>query len=94
MESWVTQNSANTESRVTENSANTKKPGYARFGGGGQEIGRRKMCFSKQKASSTVVPKGYYQDTKTQIAKDASKRIGREKKKRKSGTIGLTVYDP
>jgi hypothetical protein len=37
------------------------------------------MCCSKQKASSTVVPKGYYQDTKTQIAKDALKRVGREK---------------
>jgi hypothetical protein len=37
------------------------------------------MCYSMQKASSTVVPKGYYQDTKTQIAKDASKRVGREK---------------
>jgi hypothetical protein len=32
-----------------------------------------------QKASSTVVPKGYYQDTKTHIAKVASKRVGREK---------------
>jgi hypothetical protein len=41
-----------------------------------------------------VVPKGYYQDTNTQIAKDASKRIGPEKKKRKRGTIGLTIYDP
>jgi hypothetical protein len=28
-----------------------------------------------------VVPKGYYQDTKMQIIKDASKRFGREKKK-------------
>jgi hypothetical protein len=52
------------------------------------------MCCSKQKVSSTVVPKGYYQDTKTQITKDASKRVGREKNKRKSGIIGLTVYDP
>jgi hypothetical protein len=40
-----------------------------------------------------MLPKGYYQDTKTHIAKDVSKRVGREKKK-KSGTIGLTVYDP
>jgi hypothetical protein len=46
----------------------------------GQETERRKRCCSKQKASSTVVPKGYYQDTKMQIAKDASKRVGREKK--------------
>jgi hypothetical protein len=35
------------------------------------ETKRRKRCFSKQKASSTVVPKGYYQDTKTHVAKDA-----------------------
>jgi hypothetical protein len=62
--------------------------------GRGQETGRRKWCYSKQKASSTVVPTGYYQDTKTQITKDASKRVGREKKKRKSGTIGLTIYGP
>jgi hypothetical protein len=26
--------------------------------------------------------------------KNASKRVGREKKKRKSGIIGLTVYGP
>jgi hypothetical protein len=38
------------------------------------------MCYFKQKASPTVVPKGYYQDTKTQIAKYASKRVDREKK--------------
>jgi hypothetical protein len=40
------------------------------------------------------VPKGYYQDIKTQIAKDASKRVGHEKNKRKSMTIGLIVYRP
>jgi hypothetical protein len=39
--------------------------------GGGQETGRSDRCCSKQKACSTVVPKGYYQDTKTQITKDA-----------------------
>jgi hypothetical protein len=43
--------------------------------------GRRKRCCSKQKASSTVVPKGYYQDTKMQIAKDASKRVGQEERR-------------
>jgi hypothetical protein len=57
-------------------------------GGGGQGTGRRKRCYSKQKASSTVVPKGYYQDTKTQIAKDVSKRVDREKR---SGRAGLLV---
>jgi hypothetical protein len=59
----------------------TRKTGLCktRVGGGGQEIRRRKMCYFKQKASSMVVPKGYYQNTKTLIAKDASKRVGREK---------------
>jgi hypothetical protein len=54
----------------------------------GQETGRRKRCSCKQKASSTVVPKGYYQDTKMQIANDASKRVGREKR---SGRAGLLI---
>jgi hypothetical protein len=93
MESQVTQNLANTESRVTENSANMEnRVMQDSGGGGGRKPGRRKRCYSKQKASSTVVPKGYYQDTKIQIAKDTSKRVGREKKKRKSRTIGLTIY--
>jgi hypothetical protein len=35
----------------------------------GQETGRRERCCSKQKASSTVVPKGYYQDTKKRLQK-------------------------
>jgi hypothetical protein len=91
MKSQVTQNSANMESQVMENSANTENQVMQDSGGGGQENGRRKRCCSNQKASSTVVPKGYYQDTKMQIAKNASKRVGREKK-RKSGTIGLTIY--
>jgi hypothetical protein len=62
-------------------------------GGGGQET-RRKMCYSKRKASSMVVPKGYYQDTKNADCKRCIKESWPRKKKRKSGTIGLTVYDP
>jgi hypothetical protein len=53
MESWVMENLANTENRVMQNS------------GGGAGSRNRKRCCSKQKASSTMVPKGYYQDTKT-----------------------------
>jgi hypothetical protein len=33
------------------------------------------------------VPKGYYQDTKTQIAKEASKSVGREKRRRRAGLM-------
>jgi hypothetical protein len=50
-----------------------RKLGYARLRK--QETRRRKWCYCKQKASSTVVPKGYYQDTKMQIAKDVLKRV-------------------
>jgi hypothetical protein len=42
----------------------------------GLGTGRRKRCYVKQKASSRVVPKGYYQEKKMQNAKDASKRVG------------------
>jgi hypothetical protein len=52
---------ANMESRVMENSVNTKNRVVQ--DSGGQETGRRKRCCSKQNASSTVVPKGYYHDT-------------------------------
>jgi hypothetical protein len=55
--------------------------------GGGQETRRRKRCCSKQKASSMVVPKEYYQDTKMQIVKDASKRVGREKRRGRAGLL-------
>jgi hypothetical protein len=75
MESWGTKKSANTESWVLENLANTENR-VMQDSGGGQETERRKGCCFKQKASSMVVPKGYYQDTKIQIAKDASKRGG------------------
>jgi hypothetical protein len=61
--------------------------GYARLRK--QETGRGKRCYSKQKASSTVVPKGHYHDIKMQTAKDASKRVGREKRR---GRAGLLVY--
>jgi hypothetical protein len=37
-----------------------------------------------------VVPKGYYQDTKMQIVKDASKRVGREKRRRRAGLLVYT----
>jgi hypothetical protein len=62
IESWFTQNSANMESQVIENSAKMENWVMQDSGGGGQETGRRKRCYSKQKASSTVVPKGYCQD--------------------------------
>jgi hypothetical protein len=99
-ESWVTENSTNMKSRVTQNSANTEswvtqkiwltwktRLSKTRGGGGGLGTERRKMCCSKKKAISTVVPKRYYQDTKTQIGKDASKRVGSEKRRVRAGLL-------
>jgi hypothetical protein len=40
---------------------------------------KKENVLLQAKGSSTVVPKGYYQDAKTQIAKYASKRVDREK---------------
>jgi hypothetical protein len=85
MEILVTQNSANIESRIMEDSANTEN--RVMQDSGGQETGRMERCCSKQKANSMVMPKGYYQDTKTHIAKDASKRVGREKERGRAGLL-------
>jgi hypothetical protein len=63
----------------------TRKTGLCKTWG--QETGRRERCCSKQKASSTVVPKGYYQDTKKKIAKDASKRVVSEKRRGRAGLL-------
>jgi hypothetical protein len=87
-ESWVAENSANTESPFLKNSANTENwLMQDSWGGGGAGNQKKKGCFSKQKASSMVVPKGYFQDTKMLIAKDVSKRVGREKRRRRAGLL-------
>jgi hypothetical protein len=90
----VMENSANTESWVMKNLVHTENRVVQDWGGGGQEIKTRKRCCSKQKASPTVVPKGYYQDTKHAYCKRCIKECWPRKKKRKSRTIGLTIYDP
>jgi hypothetical protein len=86
------ENSANTESRVMKNLVNTEN--WVVQDWGGQEIETRKRCCSKQKASPTVERKRYYQDTKNTDCKRCIKGCWSRKKKRKSGTIGLTIYDP
>jgi hypothetical protein len=75
-ESLVTQNATSVESHITENSANVENRVMQHSREGGQETEIRKRCCPKQKVGSMVVPKGYYQDTKMQIARDASKRVG------------------
>jgi hypothetical protein len=73
-ESWAMENLVTMGNRVMQDSR-------------GHEIGKRKRCRSKQKASSTVVPKGYYQDTKMEITKDVSKRVGQEKRRGRAGLL-------
>jgi hypothetical protein len=38
------------------------------------------MCCLKQEASSTVVPEGYYEDTKMSVAEVTTKRVGRKER--------------
>jgi Holliday junction resolvasome RuvABC DNA-binding subunit len=78
-------NSANTESWVTQNLANMDKTELCKTRGVGNR--KKEKVLLQAKASSTVVPKGYYQDTKTQIAKDVSKRVGREKRSVRAGLL-------
>jgi hypothetical protein len=80
MEIQVMDQSANTECWVMENSADTENRVM-------QDSRRRKGCCYKEKVSTTVVPKGYYQDTKTPIAKDALKRVGRKRRRRRAGLL-------
>jgi hypothetical protein len=87
MESRITENLADMESRVTESLANTENQVMQDSGGGGYGTRRRKTFCSKQKGSCTVVAKRYYQDTKMQIAKDVSKRIGREERRGRAGLL-------
>jgi hypothetical protein len=77
------ENSASTRSRVTQG-----------LGGGGAETKGRKKCCLKQEASSTVVFEGYYQDTKMSVVEVTTKKSWPERKRRRIGTIGLTVLGP
>jgi hypothetical protein len=62
-------------------------------GGGGKKPKEEKGAAPSKMPAPQWCPWVLKRD-KTQIAKDASKRVGREKKKRKSGIIGLTIYGP
>jgi hypothetical protein len=70
-ESWVAQNLANTESRVMKNSANMENQVMQDWGGGGAGNQKKEKVLLQAKGQLHVVPKGYYQDTKTHVAKDA-----------------------
>jgi hypothetical protein len=90
-ESRVTQNLSNTDSRVTENSANMENQVM-------QDSGDRKPEEGKGAApSKRPAPRGaqgVLQRHKDTDCKRCIKESLLRKKKRKSGTIGLTVFGP
>jgi hypothetical protein len=92
MESRVTEKSANTKSRVMEDSAITEN--RVMQDRGSRKLEEGKGATPSKRPAPRWCPKEYCQDTKVHTAKDASKRVGRDKKKKKSETIGLTVYSP
>jgi hypothetical protein len=90
-ESWIMENSANTESQITENSANMENWVTQDMGGKKPEAG--KGATPSRRLAPRWCPRGI---TKTQNAdyKRCIKESWPRKKKRKSETIGLTIYDP
>jgi hypothetical protein len=77
------ENSTNMESRIMENSANTKNRVMQDSEGKKSEEG--KGATPSKRLAPQWCPRGI---TKTQIAKDVSKRVGREKRR---GRVGLLV---
>jgi hypothetical protein len=84
-ESQITKNSANTKSQIMKNSTNTENRVTQDSGSKKPEDGK---CAAPRKRPAPWWCPRPYQDTKTQIAKDASKRVGREKR---GGRAGLLV---
>jgi hypothetical protein len=64
-ERQIMENLANTKSWVSKNSVNTENWVMQDSGGGGARNQKNKKVQLQAKSRSTVVPKGYYQDTKT-----------------------------
>jgi hypothetical protein len=84
MERWATENLANTKSRVMENLVNMENRIIQDSGARNR---KKEKVLLQAKGQSMVVPTGYYQDTKTQIAKDVSKRVGQEKRRGRAGLL-------
>jgi hypothetical protein len=87
MERRITENSANTESQIMENSANTKNWVMQDSRGNRLEEGK---CAAPIKRPA---PRGITKMQKRRL-QNMRQREFTEKKKRKSGTIVLTVYGP
>jgi hypothetical protein len=102
MESWVTENSANTESRVAENSANMESWVPEDSVNIENRVVQDSGARNRQKEKVLLQAKGYLHGGAQGVLpkhKNADcKRCVHEswprKKNRKSGIIGLTVYGP
>jgi hypothetical protein len=92
-ESRVTRNLAHTESQVPENSATTENQVMQDSGGGGGDQKKEKvLLLAKGQLYSGA--QGVLPRHKNANCKRCIKESWPRKKKRKSGTIGLTVYSP
>jgi hypothetical protein len=94
MKSRVAQNWANTESRVTEDSANMEnRVMQDTWGGGEQKLDEVRGAAPSKRPAPRWCPRGITKTQKCILQKMRQRELA-EKKKRKSGTIGLTVYEP
>jgi hypothetical protein len=92
-ESWVAENSANTESPFLKNSANTENWLMQDSWGGGRKP-EEKRVFLQAKGQLHGGAQGVFPGHKNADCKRCVKESWPRKKKKKSGTIGLTVYNP
>jgi hypothetical protein len=90
-ESRVIQNSANTESRVTKNSANMEN--WVIQDSVGRKAEEGKCATPCKRPTPQWCQRGITKIQKRRLQKMLQRELA-EKKKRKSGTIGLTVYGP
>jgi hypothetical protein len=88
-ERWVIENLANTESRVTKNLINTKNRVVHDSGGKKPEEG--KGGAPRKRPAPQWCSRGITNTQKCRLQKMRQRELA-EKKKRNSGTIGLTVY--
>jgi hypothetical protein len=101
-ESQVEENLVNTESRATENSANTESlvmenlvniENRVMEDSGGKKLEEEKGVAPSKRSAPRWCPKGITKTQKHRLQKMHHRELV-EKKKRKSGIIGLTVYGP
>jgi hypothetical protein len=80
------ENSANTESRVMKNLVNTEN-WVVQDWGGGKKLKQGKGVAPSKRPAPRWSARGITKTQKTQIAKDASKGVGREKRRGRAGLL-------